>query len=76
MSHDDIIAQGINKELLDNDNSDEIINEVKHNFQTIMIHKNKNLTKENTKHSKFSIKIYTNYHLIQVLNQSFQEHCG
>ena len=25
MSHDDIIAQGINKELLDNDNSDEII---------------------------------------------------
>ncbi|WP_285815947.1 UvrD-helicase domain-containing protein [Thomasclavelia cocleata] len=65
MSHDDIIAQGINKELLDNDNSDEIINEVKHNFQTIMIHKNKNLTKENTKHSKFSIKIYTHKEIEQ-----------
>lgn len=58
MSHDDIISQGINKKLLDNDNSDEIINEIKHNFQTIMIHKNQNLIKENTKHSKFLIKIY------------------
>ena len=46
-------------------NSDEIINEVKHNFQTIMIHKSKNLTKENTKHSKFSIKIYTHKEIEQ-----------
>lgn len=59
MSHDDIINQGINKNLLDKNNSDELINEIKHNFQTIMIHKSKNLIKENTKHSKFSIKLFS-----------------
>lgn len=65
MSHDDIINQGINKELINSDNSDEIINEIKHNFQTIMIHKNQNLIKENTKHSKFSIKIYSHKEIEQ-----------
>lgn len=57
MSHDDIIAQGISKNLLDNDNCDDLVDEIKHNFQTIMIHKSTNLIQENTKHSKFSIKI-------------------
>ena len=58
MSHDDIINQGINKELLDSQNLDEVIEEIKHNFQTIMIHKSQKLIQENTKHSKFSIKIF------------------
>lgn len=58
MNHDDIIKQGINKQLLDSQNSDEIIEEIKHNFQTIMIHKSRNLIQENTKHSRFLIKIF------------------
>ena len=59
MSHDDIIDQGLNKKLLNNQNTDEIIDEIKHNFQTIMINKSKNLIQENTKHSKFSITIFS-----------------
>lgn len=59
MSHDDIINQGLNKKLLNNQNTDEIIDEIKHNFQTIMINKSKNLIQENTKHSKFSITIFS-----------------
>lgn len=58
MSHNNIINQGINKELLDNDHPDELIDEIKQNFQTIMIHQNHNLIQDNTKHSKFSIKIF------------------
>lgn len=57
MSHDNIIHQGINKELLDHDQSDELNSEIKQNFQTIMIHQNPNLIQDNTNHSKFSIKI-------------------
>lgn len=74
MSHDDIINQGINKTLLDDNNNDDLINEIKHNFQTIMIHKSPNLIKENTKHSKFLIKIYSHDDIEQqILINNHQE---
>ena len=59
MSHDDIIAQGINKTLLDDNYDDETVDLIKHNFQTIMIHQNKQLIQDNTKHSRFSINIFS-----------------
>lgn len=59
MSHDGIIKQGIDHELLDNNQEDELKDLVKHNFQTIMIHHSPNLIQDNTKHSKFAIKIFS-----------------
>ena len=72
MSHDNIIEQGINKNLLDSNHEDELIEQIKHNFQTIMIHQNKNLIQDNTKHSKFSIKIFSHDDIEQqiIINNS------
>ena len=61
MSHSNIINQGLKKELLDHDQTDDLVNEIKQNFQTILIHQNKHLIQENTKHSKFSIKILSHH---------------
>lgn len=65
MSHNDIIRQGVDKKLLDHDQPDELINEIKQNFQTISIHKNTKLIQENTKHSKFIIHIFNHQDIIE-----------